>query len=291
MPPAIGTRKVCAKCRVEKNISEFSRNKKLLDGLATRCKACSKEDNDLKREHLRELDRKSYYKNREKRIAKSMKYNYSKVGRNLPDHIVYTPSERSTLSHSDVLKKERARIHVYKSNHRDLINRKERERYHSDVERSRERAIQRGYKYRQTDKYKQRYHEWWKKHYSANKARLYAAKKRYIKTELGRIGLIRSLQKRRKYYSEDRGNFYPNEIIELLEYQNNSCARCGNTFSKTFRYTVDHIIPLSKGGDNTISNIQLLCRSCNSIKATKDTRYIGYRTLVEIDSTKEFFQC
>ena len=37
---------------------------------------------------------------------------------------------------------------------------------------------------------------------------------------------------------------------------------------------LDHITPISKGGDHIISNLQLLCRKCNSLKGNK-VDYIG----------------
>ena len=43
------------------------------------------------------------------------------------------------------------------------------------------------------------------------------------------------------------------------------CAICGEKKP----LTKDHIIPLSKGGSNYISNIQPLCRNCNSKKIIK----------------------
>ena len=46
---------------------------------------------------------------------------------------------------------------------------------------------------------------------------------------------------------------------------NNLCAYC----KEKKKLTKDHIIPLSKGGSNYISNIQPLCRNCNSKKHNK----------------------
>jgi 5-methylcytosine-specific restriction endonuclease McrA len=44
------------------------------------------------------------------------------------------------------------------------------------------------------------------------------------------------------------------------------CARCGHKGSADNPLTADHIIPRSRGGLNTASNYETLCRRCNSSK-------------------------
>jgi 5-methylcytosine-specific restriction endonuclease McrA len=41
--------------------------------------------------------------------------------------------------------------------------------------------------------------------------------------------------------------------------------------------SVDHVVPLSLGGSNTIANIQPLCATCNSLKGSA---VVDYRTEV-----------
>ncbi|NET45223.1 HNH endonuclease [Okeania sp. SIO2B3] len=43
------------------------------------------------------------------------------------------------------------------------------------------------------------------------------------------------------------------------------CKSCGQTTRET-QLTIDHIIPLSSGGSNDISNLQTLCNKCNQKK-------------------------
>ena len=55
------------------------------------------------------------------------------------------------------------------------------------------------------------------------------------------------------------------EWTEILERHNYQCAHCGTTE----RISVDHIIPISKGGTDYASNLQPLCVPCNSRKKDK----------------------
>ena len=50
------------------------------------------------------------------------------------------------------------------------------------------------------------------------------------------------------------------------------CAACGKWFSKS-EITIDHIIPKRKGGLDVISNLQAMCRSCNSRKRDHQTPF------------------
>ncbi|BCL39052.1 HNH endonuclease [Nostoc sp. MS1] len=51
------------------------------------------------------------------------------------------------------------------------------------------------------------------------------------------------------------------------------CQSCGKTGLET-DLTIDHIIPLARGGKNDMSNLHTLCFSCNRRKSDKlDSRF------------------
>lgn len=59
----------------------------------------------------------------------------------------------------------------------------------------------------------------------------------------------------------------------VFERDKNQCQSCGKQQVET-SLTIDHIIPLSRGGSNDISNLQTLCFSCNRKKSNKiDKRF------------------
>lgn len=88
------------------------------------------------------------------------------------------------------------------------------------------------------------------------------AKKReaYASSERARCATRRARLKGAK------GTLSKSDIDEIATLQKGKCACCG----KVKKLTVDHIIPLVRGGEHTKRNIQMACTSCNSAKGGKD---------------------
>ena len=80
---------------------------------------------------------------------------------------------------------------------------------------------------------------------------------------------IVSNHKRRAREAGNGGSFSLRQWFALCSVYNHRCLCCG----KIKKLTADHVVPVSKGGSSNISNIQPLCKSCNSSKGTKTTDY------------------
>ena len=64
-----------------------------------------------------------------------------------------------------------------------------------------------------------------------------------------------------------KGFFTKKTLENLYVKQRGRCACCDEILYGKFE--VDHILPLSKGGDNYPENLQLLTRRCNRKKGSK----------------------
>ena len=76
--------------------------------------------------------------------------------------------------------------------------------------------------------------------------------------------------KRRTRLLATGNSFTSDQIRSLSITQNYKCVNCKTSIRKSFH--IDHIMPVSLGGSNDISNIQLLCPCCNLRKRAKHPR-------------------
>lgn len=79
----------------------------------------------------------------------------------------------------------------------------------------------------------------------------------------------RVIDRNKKIRRRGADGFHTLEDVErLLVSQKFKCAECGKSVKK--EHHVDHIMPLSKGGSNWPSNLQILCPACNMEKHATD---------------------
>ena len=76
---------------------------------------------------------------------------------------------------------------------------------------------------------------------------------------------------RRKLVKENGGTFSYEEWKDLCNHYGNRCLACGRN---DVLLSVDHIVPVSFGGESDIHNLQPLCLSCN---ARKNATTVNYR--------------
>lgn len=79
----------------------------------------------------------------------------------------------------------------------------------------------------------------------------------------------RNIQYKRRALEKESGHFTAAEWREVLQEYGAACLHCGSTE----HLTVDHVIPLSKGGPNTKNNLQPLCMKHNCSKGIKTIDY------------------
>lgn len=96
--------------------------------------------------------------------------------------------------------------------------------------------------------------------------------KRYHETPKGKAKIKVAKHARRAAAQNAEGSHTRSDILNLFDLQRGRCASCASCLKVrgALKYHVDHVIPLSRGGSNDKSNLQLLCPTCNLKKGSKD---------------------
>lgn len=82
--------------------------------------------------------------------------------------------------------------------------------------------------------------------------------------------LIENRESRQYQIKIERAKMSESLRYDILKRDNFKCQICGTTASDGAKLHIDHIIPVSKGGKTTPSNLRTLCDRCNLGKSDKD---------------------
>jgi 5-methylcytosine-specific restriction endonuclease McrA len=63
--------------------------------------------------------------------------------------------------------------------------------------------------------------------------------------------------------------------LALWKAQQGQCLDCGAFHAYRCSMTIDHIVPVSKGGGNELSNLRLVCWKCNNRRGNRPARWFS----------------
>ena len=73
------------------------------------------------------------------------------------------------------------------------------------------------------------------------------------------------------FQHQGRRRFTPLERAEFFARANGHCQKCTRKIPHSDDWDLDHAIPLSRGGTNDDSNMQVLCSWCHGDKTSDDS--------------------
>lgn len=235
--------KRCSRCGESKPLADFARNKNSRDGLQPRCKSCNCEWH-----RVYYAEHKAHPRVRIRKLEPHESKTCNRCGHTKPvaefrghkrtdgdgHYNQCRECERAYHRSAQPLRREWRRL--YDKTHRDRIYAKQKE---------------------------------WRQR---NRERHIASRRRYWRSEKGRLYNRVRAQMRRIRKSE--GAPVTVEQVQALMAQQKRCYYCRRLFTSRRKPTLDHVIPLSKGGSHDISNLVLACRTCNAKKYNRLLRLI-----------------
>lgn len=229
------SQKRCAKCKLWKNRDAFGKDIRKTDGLRSYCKKCHNDESRNYRNNNPE---------RAKEISRRANQKYRKIHPEKRLASVYKWVSRNT-------EKVRAAQKKWRSCNPEKIKEYRRKSYSENPE-----------------SHRANFRRW----YEENKDKARSIRRKWLE-----VNPEKSREYNRNRYARHKnanGKIKASEWNALKEKYNYMCLSCKKK-EPEIKLTLDHVIPLVLGGDNSIENAQPLCASCNS---SKNKKHIDYRS-------------
>lgn len=104
--------------------------------------------------------------------------------------------------------------------------------------------------------------KYWPKFYAAHREQIIADTQRYAEQHPEYAAAKNAARRARMINA--RGSCSPTQLADRVRFYGNMCVYCGADAE-----TIDHVIPLARGGSNWPANFRPACHSCNSSKTDK----------------------
>lgn len=238
--------KICSQCDEWKPYEKFGIKNSEKDGYRASCKECQKKYKQANKEKIAEYQKEYFQKTKEKAREYNRQYYHANKER------IAEKRNENPVNKEKIAERNKRYYQLNKEKFAEW-NRKNEKKY---VE------SRKAYQSR-----------------PENKAKVAERIRKYSQTEKGKETSYKKRVKRRSHKHDVR--FTPHERSQILERDNWKCRYCGtkvhdesqgnwNTPNKAH---IDHIVPISKGGDSTPDNLQVLCRTCNLSKSDKEQKH------------------
>lgn len=198
-------------------------------------------------------------------------------------------TEERRAYHRAYYQKNKEKLHSIYTKKKDTINLRRREKHKATPERqrvkdriyyreNREEILNKDRKSRQKNIEKVKKQQ--KIRYENNRERITSANRKYYRKN--RITLLKKRKvyhqnhreearqheerRRAKKHSNGRHDLTVEQWQMIKAHYGHRCVYCGQ---KMERLTMDHLTPISQGGEHTMSNVVPACKSCNSRKGNR----------------------
>ena len=267
--------KKCTNCGewLVANTNNFNKRKGYKYGLHSNCRKCENEKSrkyhHANKERLNKISRQYYREHKEELLEYNKQYHKINKEKIAEQRKQYAEKNKEKKAEYD---------RRYREEHKEELAKQKKQYYEENKEKKAEydKQYRKNNKERRTKQKKQYYEEnkekvlkHQKEYYQDNKEKIAKRNKQYVQSPKGQAVQFNARVKRRMKENNQGNGINVSQWLDMMNYFNWECAYSGKSIDK-YNRTIDHIIPIAKGGEHEIWNLVPMYNSYNFSKNDKD---------------------